>query len=267
MESNFIKLKTSSPSGDLISFLSGIKQLHNDLGKKAVIYHRLNMEGNSYEGAVHPYLNEDSVPICFNKYAFDMMKPLLLSQDYIEDYVVYNGQEYDLDLDKIRLETFTNQPKGSLNRWPFYVFPQMATDLSRPWIKILKGYSNKIIINYTKRHRNPYITYFFLKKYENNIAFVGLKEEHEHFCKQWGLDIEYKNVTNFYELSQIIAGSVFFAGCQSFCFQLAEAMKIPRILEIFPLLPNVIPSGGEAYDAYHQGAIEYYFDKLCKEKL
>ena len=44
--------------------------------------------------------------------------------------------------------------------------------------------------------------------------------------------------------------------------ELAEAMKVPRILEIFPIMPNVIPVGEHAYDYYHQGGVEYYFKKL-----
>jgi hypothetical protein len=39
-------------------------------------------------------------------------------------------------------------------------------------------------------------------------------------------------------------------------------MKVPRILEVFPLMPNVIPIGEKAYDFYHQGAVEYYFKLL-----
>ena len=53
-----IKFKTSSPAGDLLSMLAGIQQLTKEIGKKAVIYQRLNMTGIGYNGAIHPFKNE-----------------------------------------------------------------------------------------------------------------------------------------------------------------------------------------------------------------
>jgi hypothetical protein len=262
-----IKIKTSSPSGDLISFLSGFKKLYEIYGKKILIYQQLNIVGISYDGAVPPYTNGDGAPVMFNNYTFDMIAPLLRSQDYIEDFLPYEGQEVDFDMDKIRQEIFTNQPKGSLNRWFFYAFPEMANDLSKAWLSVDAIKHNKIVINFTARHRNPYVNYFFLKNFRDNIMFAGLKSEHDEFQKQYNLEVDYLYVENFYELTQAIAGSKFFMGCQSFCFQLAEALKVPRVLEIFPLIPNVIPVGENAYDAYHQSAIEFYFNKLYNEKL
>lgn len=265
---DFVKYKTSSPSGDLISFLAGIKQIWIDSGKKGIIYHRLGMIGGSYEGANSAYADESNNPICFNQYTFDMMRPLLLSQDYIEDYIVFEGQEHEIDLDKVRLETFTNQPKGSLNRWFNHPFPQMTSNLASKWIDIKQGisnpYSDKVIINYTVRHRNHFINYFFLKEYQDKMLFAGLQNERDLFCAEWGLDIPLLQVDNFYELARVISGCKFFMGCQSFCFQISEATKVPRILEIFPMMPNVIPVGDKAYDFYHQGEVEYYFSQLIK---
>lgn len=263
-----ISFKTSSPSGDLISFLSGIKQMWKDTGRKAILYHRLNMIGGSYEGADSAYEDEQKNPIAFNQYAFNMMRPLLLSQDYIEDYIVFEGQKHEIDLDKLRLENYTNQPKGSLNRWANYVFPEMATDLSKEWIDVPKSelYKDRIILNFTKRHRNTTVNYFFLKPHEKNLVFAGLQEERDLFCKEWQLDIPLLYVNDFYQLAKIIHGCKFLLSNQSFVFQLAEAMKVPRILECFPHMPNVIPVGENGFDFYHQGGVEFYFHKLLKNE-
>jgi len=267
--SDFVRYKTSSPAGDLISYLPGMRQIYRDKGKKAIIYQRLDMVGGGYAGSLHPFENEFGDPICMPESMFTMLKPLLLSQEYVEDFIVYTGQEIDTDMDKIRMEIFTNQPKGSLNRWPAYAFPQMATDLSEKWIELpqifTSHYSDKAILNYTQRYRNHSINYFFLKKYESNLIFAGLPEERDLFCKQWALDIPRLEINDFFELAQEISTCRFFAGCQSFCFQLAESLKVPRILETFPMMPNVIPIGVHAYDAYHQGSIEFYFEKLMNE--
>lgn len=83
---NFITYKTSSPAGDLISFLAGIKQMHKETGKKGVVYQRLNMVGVGYAEAIHPYSNQEGEPVAMTKEGFNMLVPLLRSQDYIEDY-------------------------------------------------------------------------------------------------------------------------------------------------------------------------------------
>lgn len=266
MKKDFVFFKSSSPAGDLLAMLAGIKQLCGDLDKKAIIYQRLNWKCRGYQGANHPFKDGDGDEIAMNEYMFNMLRPLLLAQDYIEDYIIFEGQTFEYDLDQARMEKFVNQPLGSLNRWIFYVYPQMACDLSKPWLKVsyrgqLKG---KIIINQTDRYRNYLLTYFFLKNYEKDIVFAGLPEEHANFCKQWGVEVPYLDVNDFLELAESIQVCKFFMGNASACFQLAEALKVPRLLEICPMMPNVIPVGENAFDAYHQTHIEYYFDKLFK---
>lgn len=268
--SNFLKYKTSSPAGDLISFLSGIKKMWEETGKRGVIYQRIGMQGISYDGSIHPFENEYGEAICMSQYMFDMLFPLIKSQEYIEDFLPYSGEDVDVDFDLIRLQHYTNQPKGSLNRWFNYAFPQMASDLSKKWLilpdtikKVMPAYG-KVVINFTQRHRNHLINYFFLKKYQDQLLFVGLQKERDLFCKTWDLDIAKLDVNDFYDLGQQLKSCKFFLGNQSFCFQLAESMKIPRILELFTMMPNVIPVGENAFDFYHQGAVEYYFEKLLK---
>ena len=268
-----IKFKNSSPAGDLMAMLAGIKTICDQKASKAIIYQRLDVAGIGYEGAIHPFKNEIGDEVMMNEYMFNMLKPLLENQYYIEKYEIYNGQEYDLDLDKVRMQIFTNQPLGSINRWIFYVYPQMSCDLSQSWIKKeelphylgLFEFSNKLIINFTFRYRNTIIDYNFLKKYQDKLFFVGLKEEKDFFCKQWGLKIDHKETNNFRELSAFFSMSKGFLGNQSFCYQLAEALKIPRILELSPAIPNVIPIGDKAYDFYHQEAVEYYVEKILKD--
>ncbi len=262
---DFIKFKTSSPAGDLISYLPGIREIYKENGKKAIIYQRLNMVGGGYIGSEHPFGNEFDEPVCMPNLMFDMLRPLLLSQEYVEDFIIYSGQETDVDLDKIRMEIFTNQPKGNLRNWPEFAFPDMANDLSEKSLflpEVENKYAGRILINFTLRYRNFTATYFFLKKHEEQLLFAGLPEERDYFCKQWNLNIELLVVKDFLELAKVVEQCKFFLGNQSFCFQLAESLKVPRILEIFPMMPNVIPVGKQAYSFYHNGGLQYYFNKL-----
>ena len=63
------------------------------------------------------------------------------------------------------------------------------------------------------------------------------------------------------ELAEIINNSKFFIGNLSFGYALAEALKVPRLLESGPNFPLVYPNGQNAYDFYFQ----YHFEKLVKE--
>lgn len=257
-----IAMKTSSPCGDVLSFLAGIRQMYKETGKKGILYQRLGMIGGGYPDSIHPYQNESGEPICMTKEVFDRLRPLLLSQEYIEDYVVYDGQEVFFDFDIIRLNVFTGQPKSSLNRWFNHAFPQMASDLSESWVDIPYEENGKVLVNFTQRYRNHIISYAFLKKYKDKIVFAGLKNERDLFCEQHGLDIPLLEVKDFLELAKFIKGSKFFMSNASMGFQIAEATKTPRILETFPMMPNVIPIGKHAYDFYSQDEVQYYFDKL-----
>lgn len=255
--------KNSSPAGDLISLLPSIRQIYRQTGKKAIIYQALNVPGQSLPDKPQPFQNEAGESIMMAELTFKMLSPLIKYQEYIEDFLVYEGQTVDYDFDKMRLETFTNQPMGSLNRWPFYVFPEMACDLSEKYIEVPEGTMNgKIIINFTSRYRNNWINYFFLKQYEEHILFCGLDNEYQTFCKQWKLNIEHYQPKDFLELASSMNECKFFLGNASMMFQIAEGLKIPRILETFHPMPNVIPMGANGVDFYHQQAAELYVHKF-----
>lgn len=262
----FITYKTSSPAGDLISFLAGVKEMYQKTGKPGIIYQRLDMPGAAYSDSIHPFLNESGAPICMPLSMYEMLWPLIRSQQYVEDYRIYKGEKVDFDFDLIRQERFTNQPKGSLNRWYSYVFPEMASDLSQKWVEMNRSFfrGQKVIINFTERKRNHIIHYYWLKEYQERIVFAGLQKERDLFCKTWNLDIPLLQVGDFYHLAEELGSAKFFLGNESFCFQLCEAMKTPRILEAFPMMPTNIPIGEHAYDFYHQTAVEYYFHQLLK---
>jgi len=278
-----VTYKSSSPAGDLLSILPGIRQIYRLTGKKAVIYQALDVVGVGVQGVSQPFKNQDGESIMMGIETFTMLRPLLMAQEYIEDFIQFSGQPIEYDLDEMRLKTFTNQPLGSLNRWPFYVFPEMACDLSEKWldvdyvpvfedisidaagkkyIPIEEFESGYAVVNMTSRYRNNWINYFFLKKYEKKIVFAGLPKEHSVFCKQWGLEVPILVLKDFYELAQILKSARFFLGNQSMAFQIAESLKIPRILEVCQLMPNVIPQGSGGYDFYHQQAVELYVHKL-----
>lgn len=264
-----ITVKHLANFGDIVAVMAGLKKVSESLGKKVVFYQWLDVQAQYYQGAVHPIKDDNGKMVCMNQTTFDMVKPLMLSQDYIEDFKVWKGERVHVDLDIIRNKLFVNLPHGAIQSWIMYAYPDMACDLSKSWIKVKpsRKYKNKIILNFTERYRNTMISYFFLKEHQEDLVFTGTEREHEVFCSLWGLSIPRIELNNFLELAQYIKGCRFFMGNQSSAWNLANAMGKARILEVCQFAPNCMPFYGEDnYGFYHQEALEYYF-RLLNERV
>lgn len=265
---NTISFKFSGFCGDVIHYLAGIKRVCEDMDRKAIIYIWLDRVGMLYEGAQHPYEGK-----MINRYAFDMLRPLLLYQSYIHNVLIFNGEPILVDMDKIR-EAQLGMPYGNLAHWLGMRFSDMQADLSERWIDTppLSMYahqphrdiSESIIVNRTSRYQNELISYYFLKDYDN-VVFTGLESEYWNFRHQWNLqNLKLLKVEDFLELATVISRCKLFIGNQSMCFAIAEALKVPRILEICPFAPNVHPVGRDAYYFKFQETLVYWTERLNK---
>lgn len=254
-----ISFKHSGNTGDIIYALAGMKHICEKQNMKADIRLWLDRKGTYYEGAKHP-LGE----FIFTDHMYKRIKPLLMAQPWVHSVKKYAGQTIHVDLDLIR-QRDVNMPYGHIARWYFYVFPDMACDLSQPWIELPEDdsvdWSEVIIVNRTQRYQNPHIAYSFLRKYEN-VVFVGTQEEYQILLKQVP-NMRFVEFPNFLNLAYAIKHCKVFIGNQSMCFGIAEAVKAPRILEVCSFAPNVIPEGpGPAYDFFSQAAFEYYVNDM-----
>lgn len=252
--------KISSYAGDLIYCLPGIKHVCKMGNTTAEIYFWLDREwGDSVQGQKHPY--------GLNEYVLNMITPLMEAQPYIHSISKFEGQKVKCDLDEFRTNRITSMPYGSITRWPMQIWPDMQCDLSVPWLNVDAYLADeqaldKIIINRSGRWNNTMMHYWFLREYQKDLIFAGLPEEHAAFCQAWELDIPLLKVDSFLQLAVALRSCKFFIGNQSMCFAMAEAMKIPRILEVCPYAPNVIPCGRDGYDALHQFAMEWLVKDL-----
>lgn len=266
-----ITVKHSVNPGDLIAAMGVIKQYYDVTKKRVIVAQSTNTLASYYSGAVHPTINELGQQVCCNDKMWEMLKPLIESQEYINSFQKYDGQKIDLDFDVIRGKTFVNLPHGALQCWLVYAFPDLSFDLSKPWIilngkcpeVIKKQVSRKIIINFTERYRNNIIDYFFLKNYAPDLIFAGTEREHWLFCNQWQLTIPRLEVNDFLELAYAIKESRFLLSNQSMNWNLAESMKTPRVLEVCQYAQNCqIMVGEHSYGFFHQVGAEYYFRKM-----
>lgn len=265
MQSNNTFLHSGN-SGDTISALPAIREYYRKTGKKPILYLRKGVEAFYYEGAVHPVKDPDSgKAVMLNEAMIKMLMPLLKAQDFLEDVREWTDEEIMCDLDQIR-ETFVGMPSQSINRWYFYVYPDLACDLSKPWLTVpetdrdlAKG---KVIITRTERYTNPAIDYSFLKPYEDDLIFSGTMREYNVFCMNYDLNIKKLTVANFLDLAQAIQQSRFHISNQTLANQISQGIFHPSILELCSFAPNCIQIGEDRYDFFSQAALEYYFHKL-----
>lgn len=263
--SDNITIKHSYNAGDLIVLMSGLKELHKKFKKKIKIYQVIDLPAFYYTGAISPIIDGNGQQVCMNRTMFNMLKPLIEYQEYIESFEEYQGQEIQFDIDITRDSRMIPMPAGLIHHYAFSVFPEMSCDLSQKWIECPCpeiNFEKKYIINRTQRYNNAYINYFFFKKFEDNLVFMGTNNELELFNSQFNLDLKKVDCVDFLHLATTM--KMYDGGFynQSFLWHLADAMKLPRILELCVQFPNTFPTGANGYAFYHQKALEYYAIKM-----
>jgi len=272
----FTRVKHSVNLGDLYAAMGALKKYHDITKRKLIVSQVVGTIAAYYPGAEHPTKNAEGQPVCMNDQMWEMVKPLIESQEYVHSFEKYEGQVIDLDLDVIRGKTNVNLPHGAIQGWIPLAYPDLAFDLSNPWIvlngecpeKIKKQVNGKIILNFTERYRNNLMDYFFLKNYTSDLIFAGTEKEYWLFCNKWQLTIPRLEIDNFLELGYALKESRFLLSNQSQIWNLAEAIKTPRILEVCNFAQNCITGVGEhSYGYFYQTGAEYYFRVLYNMTL
>ncbi|HEY8781616.1 MAG TPA: hypothetical protein VIM16_08390 [Mucilaginibacter sp.] len=252
---NELNINHSGNIGDVIYALPTIKRIYGITGAHINLYLKLDQPR-----VLPQYMSHPLGSVMLNQKMVDMLSPLVSSQVYIEKCEIYNGQFIHIDLDVFRSQAIPLD-KANIARWCGYV-TGVTPQLWKSWITVTPNadYEGKIVIARSGRYRNPDINYSFLKKY-NNLVFIGIKSEYDDLRKSVP-DLLWKQVEDFFDLAQVIAGCKFFIGNQSFPFAIAEGLKIPRILEAYYEMPNVIPEGENAYDFFFQEHFESLVEQL-----
>ena len=246
-----ISFKHSGHSGDIINALPVIKNLSKT--------HKCNLFININKSLNTIYTKHTAEKVYFIDKIFKMLVPLLKSQSYINKVEKFESQDIDIDLDIFR-ELPINISFDNLRY--SYQITGIQPDIEKPYLSagMHKEIKNKIIIQRTFRYRNQFINYKFLNSY-NDIFFVGTSSEYEDL-KREVKNLNYYECKDFLEMAEIINSSKFFIGNSSVGFPIAEALKVPRLLESCPYFPAAQPHGKDAYDFYYQIHFEKFFKIL-----
>ena len=242
--------------GDIINCLPVIKELSKNSKCSLYIQKEKLIPDHAVSGD-HPfgkvYLSEKSIK---------KFLPLLKSQNYLFNVEIFNNHKIDIDLNFFR-ELNINFNIDSV-RWYSHL-TGTHPDLSKKYLDVESHnkFKDYIVILRSLRRQNKYINYSFLNNYEK-IVFVGLEDEFNDLKKSINY-LEYYDSKDFLELASIIKNSKLFIGNLSFGYAIAEALKVPRLLESAPDFPLVYPNGSEGYDFYFQSHFEYLVKKLVAD--
>ena len=225
--------------GDIINVLPVIKELSKT--------HKCNL----YIGVNKPievkYSHNAAGSVYINEKLFNMLHPLLKSQQFINKVEMFKKQDIDINFDIIR-ELPINLLFDNL-RYSFQI-AGIQPDIEEPYLSVQQHekITNKIVIQRSFRYRNQFINYKFLENYDN-IFFIGTKDEHEDLKKEIK-NLQFYDCKDFLEMAMIIKSSQLIIGNQSLGITIAEALKTPRLLEACPNFPAHQIHGKNAYDFY-----------------
>ena len=125
------------------------------------------------------------------------------------------------------------------------------------------------MINRTNQYHQPnitYDTYALLANTKKRVIFLGSPAEADAM-KYVIPQLEYIATKNILESAEIIQAASVFIGNQSLPYALSEALKVPRILEVYLGAPNCTPHGKNGIDCYSAQEFEIWLKRAAEQNF
>jgi hypothetical protein len=198
-----------------------------------------------------------NVSSCFFKddSEVELFRELLKGQDGVDGVEAWDGSEPTYDLDGFRE---MNIVLGSLTTAHLERFG-VSADLSEPWLEVEPKHVADVVVNRTSKYHGLF-SWYELREWQDRCVFVGTEDEHGAFLADTGLEMPRHETGTYLELARVIAGSRLFVGNQSFPYALSEALKVPRILEVFSACPNCNPVGPNGFTGLSQSVLMRFLE-------
>jgi hypothetical protein len=226
-----MKFRHSGDLGDILAALGVIRHFPN--GPHDLFFVDRNI--------VPPRTN----PLCFRA---EVLAPLIRVQPYIKSCVC-SEEHVDLDFSHFRAHyQRTHSLQWSQFEYAKVRFPELTTNRGvDPWLFVEpdEKFKGRVIVARSPRYNNPLMPWQrIVEKYGERILFVGIDAEYTTFCSAFG-NVERLVVENYLDLARAMAGAELFIGNQSSPYNIAEGLKIRRILEVAPANCDCIYLGGD----------------------
>jgi hypothetical protein len=177
---------------------------------------------------------------------FEFIAPLIQAQTYIRRFAFWEGEPVARDFTSIRLG-LSYELNLALAHW-LHVMPQGDLDLGVPWLTVPHAPRHgRPVFARSARYCNPEWDGFWqvLKKSAPDAIFIGTADEYQAFGHG-----EHVPTPDALTMARLIAGCSVFVGNQSFPYALAEGLKVGRLQEVSPLVPNCIFPGALALKGF-----------------
>jgi hypothetical protein len=201
--------------GDFIHQLSVICEMYHKTNKKGILYITDTVGDIFRTGVENTYLET---------------KKIVEEQEYIKEYKIHNGENYDINLSKWRQSPYLYQCN-------LYILFNRVYDVewgSHKWLTapINENYSNKIIITHSlQRWGDINIYRDIINKFNlNDILYIyWMNEEYSLFKEQTGFELQSYKCNNIYELITILNSCKLHIGNFSTPLTISFALKHPSI--------------------------------------
>ena len=230
--------KHSGTFGDLIYSLFAVERM----GGGTIAIALNNIENCVSDYAYKPEEVDEAHRGRFTQADFDMLKPLLLAQPYIDDVIVWDGT-HDVDLDKFRGVLFRGFEGNYVQAMCMtHDLEFKIEDYDKTWLTAATNKVSPIVVNRTLRYRDMEQGDAVWRKMYNDgtmgetAIFLGNEREHEDFINMIG-PIQHYAVKNLLEMAAVINGADLFVGNQSVAYSLAMGMGKTSVLETIKIKP------------------------------
>lgn len=231
--------KHSGARGDLVYGLAAVRAMGG-----GTVY--VNRDENSHFG----------LPVCDEEMA--SILEFLESLEYVVSAKEWKKEDVDCDMDVFR----TGRLDYNLLSDAQEMCLGVAHDHDKPWInpeRVEPAREADIVVARSARYHGPF-DWGELKPWIDRCVFVGSEKEHEDFVRATGMRVRRVRTPTWKALAGVIRGGKLFVGNQSMPYSLAEAMQLPRVLEVYGLCPNCDPRGLDGHLRLTQGVIRRYVE-------
>jgi hypothetical protein len=202
--------------GDFIQTLSIINEKFHTTGRKGIVY--LSNKGDCFRNGLHN--------------TFYDTHAIIKDQKYIHNYMIYNSEEYDIDLtewrnDLINIDSSYNW-SDVFNKKYNVIWGQ------HKWISVQENemFKEFILIN-TTDYRWPNDINFkaIYETYGNNVKFIGSNiNQYQFFINTTSINIDFIECDTFEKLCSAINSCKLFIGSLSGPLSIAHACHKNRII-------------------------------------
>lgn len=165
---------------------------------------------------------------------FENIAPLLRAAIQVRQ-----GSMSDTTGSIINLNRFRQHPKtDKIHLVDSHAEMQGVKVSKQPWIWLNVPRSGYAVINRSGRHQDKFMNWRkelkHLRDQYGAVVFLGTREEHAAFEKQYKILIRYQRTDNLLEAARVIMGAAMFSGNQSALLAIRQAMGLPYRMEQSP---------------------------------